>query len=428
MNRPAPTILIVDDEAKNRKLLAALLAPEGYATQDAANGDEAMALISLRAPDLILLDIMMPGIDGYELAGKLKSNQATSHIPIIMVTSLTDRNARVAGLAAGVEEFLSKPVDRTELWLRVRNLLRLKALGDLLQNHKSDLERQVATRTASLEQTNEQLREQMRLREAAEIELRSAQKHEAVGRLASGIAHEINTPIQYITDSVHFLGSAFVSLLAVIDAAEPAKSAAPDSDLDFLREEVPRSVERIIEGTQLVAEIVRAMKDFAHPGAVEMTPSDINRVLETTLLIARNEYKHVATVDLQCGDIPAVSCNVAELSQVFLNLIVNAAHALADGGRDCATGRITIRTQRVGEWVEIHIEDNGCGIPEALLTKIYDPFFTTKEVGRGSGQGLAIARSIVVDKHHGRIGVLSAPTVGTCFTLRLPVDCAAVAA
>jgi signal transduction histidine kinase len=126
-------------------------------------------------------------------------------------------------------------------------------------------------------------------------------------------------------------------------------------------------------------------------------------------------------VDLQCGDIPEIVCNVGELSQVFLNLIVNSAHALADAGRDSATGRIRIRTQLVDEWVEVNFEDNGRGIPEEIITKIYDPFFTTKEVGRGSGQGLAIARVIVVDKHAGYIGVVSTPNVGTCFTLRLPV-------
>jgi signal transduction histidine kinase len=138
-------------------------------------------------------------------------------------------------------------------------------------------------------------------------------------------------------------------------------------------------------------------------------------------MIARNEYKYVATVDLECGNLPEVMCNIGELSQVFLNLIVNSAHALADAGRDTETGKITIKTAVVDGWAQFTFEDNGCGIPPGIIDKIYDPFFTTKEVGRGTGQGLAIARSIVVDKHGGRISVQSTPGQGTCFTLRLPL-------
>jgi two-component system NtrC family sensor kinase len=421
MTGPAATILIVDDEIQNRKLLEALLQPEGYLTVSAANGEDALASIAKCPPDLILLDMMMPSMNGYQVAGKLKVNPATANIPIIMVTAQIDRSARLAGLNAGVEEFLTKPIDRAELWLRVRNLLRLKTLSDELRKHSTMLEQLVQARTASLAAINDQLREEMRRRQTVEVELRLAQKLEAVGRLAAGIAHEVNTPTQYISDSAHFLRSAFADLLKTIASKDPTQPALRDLDFHFLRKEIPRSVERIIEGTQRVAAIVRAMSDFSHPGSGEKIVSDLNRALEATLLIAKNEYKCVATVDLQCGDIPEIMCNVGELSQVFLNLIVNAAHALADAGRDSGTGRIRIRTQLVDEWVEVNFEDNGRGIPEEIISKIYDPFFTTKEVGRGSGQGLAIARTIVVDKHEGYIGVVSTPNVGTCFTLRLPV-------
>jgi signal transduction histidine kinase/CheY-like chemotaxis protein len=293
-----------------------------------------------------------------------------------------------------------------------------------LRRHLAALEETVRLRSASLERANEQFREQMRLREAVEVELGLAQKLEAVGRLAAGIAHEINTPIQYISDSVHFLGSAFDELLTVVAGAEHLSDAKPAADLPFLLDEVPRAIERIVEGTQRVATIVRAMKEFAHPDATDKAPADLNRAIETTLLIARSEYKYVATVQLSCGNIPEVACNVGELSQVFLNLIVNSAHALAEAGRDAESGRITIRTGLVDGWAELQFEDNGCGIPQTIIDKIYDPFFTTKEVGRGSGQGLAIARAIVVDKHSGSISVDSTPGLGTCFTLRLPVGAA----
>jgi PAS domain S-box-containing protein len=290
-----------------------------------------------------------------------------------------------------------------------------------LRRHLASLEETVRLRTASLEQANEQLREQMHLRQAVEVELGLAQKLEAVGRLAAGIAHEINTPIQYISDSVHFLGSAFEEMLTAIANAGQPQETTPASDLPFLLAEVPGAIDRIIEGTQRVATIVRAMKEFAHPDATEKAPADLNRALETTLLIARSEYKYVAEVELHLGEMPEVVCNAGEISQVFLNLIVNSAHALADAGRNADSGRIVVRTALVDGWAELQFEDNGCGISQHIIDKIYDPFFTTKEVGRGSGQGLAIARSIVVDKHSGRISVASTPGEGTCFTVRLPV-------
>jgi signal transduction histidine kinase/CheY-like chemotaxis protein len=289
-----------------------------------------------------------------------------------------------------------------------------------LRRQLAGLEETVRIRTASLEQANEQLREQMHLRQAVELELGLAQKLEAVGRLAAGIAHEINTPIQYIGDSVHFLASAFEEMLTVIANGQP-QATTPATDLPFLLEEVPGAIDRIIEGTQRVATIVRAMKEFAHPDATEKAPADLNRAIETTLLIARSEYKYVAEVQLHLGEMPEVVCNVGELSQVFLNLIVNSAHALADAGRNAESGRIVVRTALMDGWAELQFEDNGCGISQEIIDKIYDPFFTTKEVGRGSGQGLAIARSIMVDKHSGRISVASTPGEGTCFTLRLPV-------
>ena len=417
----AATILIVDDELRNRKLLETLLHPEGYRTCAVADGELALASVAECAPDLILLDVMMPGMDGYQVARTLKADPATSNIPIVMITALIDRNARLEGLNAGVEEFLTKPVDRAELWLRVRNLLRLKTLGDALRNQSSILEQQVRARTASLEKSNEQLREQIRLREAVQQELRLAQKLEAVGQLAAGIAHEINTPVQYVGDSVQFLKSAFADMLDIVKSSDAALHST-DTDLDFLREEVPAAIERIIDGLQRVSTIVHAMKEFSHAGGTHKQAADLNRALKATLQIARAEYRHVATIDLRCGNIPEVLCNVGELSQAFLNLIVNAAHALADAGRDPGSGWIKIRTQVVDNSVELTFEDNGCGIPENLVAKIYDPFFTTKEIGRGSGQGLAITRSIVVDKHDGSIGVVSSPSTGTCFTLRLPVN------
>ncbi len=296
--------------------------------------------------------------------------------------------------------------------------------------------------TARLEADNKRAELQRKLayemqeRERMALELKLSQKLESVGRLAAGIAHEINTPIQFVSDSAHFLRSAVEDMDKLLgiyygqihsishsdlgaQALAEVRAAESATDLAFIREEMPRAFDRLLEGVERVTRIVRAMKDFAHPDAEEQSPADINRALETTLMVAHNEYKYVAEVEEQFAEIPLVKCNIGELNQVFLNLIVNAAHAISGAQRE--TGRITVRTSVQDDDVEVIFEDNGCGIAQENIDKIYDPFFTTKEVGKGTGQGLAISRSIVVDRHGGTIEVNSTVGEGTRFTLRLPV-------
>lgn len=274
-------------------------------------------------------------------------------------------------------------------------------------------------------------------RERMELELGVAQKLEAVGQLAAGIAHEINTPIQFVGDSVHFLRDSFEDLQVLLgdyrevclatsassaDASIPSRLAEAEerADLAYLLERVPAAFERTLEGVERVASIVRAMKEFAHPQAAQ-APADLNRALATTLTVARNEYKYVADVETEFAELPLVVCNLSDLNQVFLNLVVNAAHAIEDSSdADGARGTIRIRTACDGETAIVSIADSGCGIPEAIHTRIFDPFFTTKSVGRGSGQGLAIARAIV-DKHGGTLQFETRIGAGTTFSIRLPV-------
>jgi two-component system, NtrC family, sensor kinase len=193
-------------------------------------------------------------------------------------------------------------------------------------------------------------------------------------------------------------------------------------DVDFIRFEVPRAFERTFDGVERVTTIVKAMKEFAHPDAEEQSPADLNHAIETTLLVASNEYKYLAKMHTNFATLPPVVCNVGELNQVFLNLVVNAAHAIQDAGKDAETGEIHVGTSREGDMAVIRVRDNGCGIPEENISKLYDPFFTTKEVGRGTGQGLSIAHSILVDKHSGDIRVESRMGHGTEFVLRVPID------
>jgi PAS domain S-box-containing protein len=272
---------------------------------------------------------------------------------------------------------------------------------------------------------------------AMQSDLEQARKLEAVGRLAAGIAHEINTPTQFVSDSVQFIKGAFEDGLRLLGAYReeltPLRSSDPERDrrlreqeeavdMEFLMEEGPKAFARTEDGLQRISTIVRAMKEFSHPATKDKAPADINRAIQTTLTIARNEYKYVADVQTDLGELPPVPCLLGELNQVFLNLVVNAAHAIGDRvkGTD-QRGLITVRTRRENGFAHISISDTGCGIPEEIRPRIFEPFFTTKEVGKGTGQGLTIARSVVVDKHGGRIDFESEVGQGTTFHIRLPL-------
>jgi signal transduction histidine kinase len=278
-------------------------------------------------------------------------------------------------------------------------------------------------------------------RRILESQLAQAQKLESIGQLAAGIAHEINTPTQYVGDNVRFLQDAFTDVLKLVAAygdalaavretvpealAERLEAAGDEADTDFLAEEVPRAIAEALEGVKRVATIVQAMKEFSHPGTKEKELIDLNRAIETTVTISRNEWKYVAEMETDFGaGLARVPCLPGEFNQVVLNLITNAAHAIGDVvAKDGDTkGKIAVRTRCVDGRAEVRIEDTGPGIPAAIRDRIFDPFFTTKAVGKGTGQGLAIARSVIVDKHGGAITVESRPGEGTTFVIQLPLE------
>lgn len=273
-------------------------------------------------------------------------------------------------------------------------------------------------------------------RKILEQQLSVAQRLESIGQLASGIAHEINTPIQYVGDNIRFLKGAANDLFAMVNTVVDNLDELPeemaivretieDRDYPFLTQEIPQAIEQSLEGVNRVAAIVRSMKQFSHPGNEEMVPFDLNVAVRNTIMVARNEWKYSSTVatDLDPA-LPPIVCNPADINLIILNLLVNAAHALSDiyGEDDPEKGTITISTRKDSGFVELTVSDNGPGIPEENIDKIYNPFFTTKEVGRGTGQGLALVHSAVVDRHSGSIKVETAAGKGTAFRIALPIS------
>jgi len=269
-------------------------------------------------------------------------------------------------------------------------------------------------------------------------EMAQGQKLESVGRIAAGVAHEINTSVQFISDSVRFVRHAlrdvphaladYRALTAdvlsgkdVIDAAKKAADTDEAADVDYFLKNAPDALDRAIEGIGRVGSIVRSMTEFAHPDARSKADVDLNRAIKTTLNMARNEYKTVAELVTEFGDIPTVHCHAGDINQVVLNLLLNAAHAISDVvDGTSAKGRITVRTRGIGDFVEISISDTGDGIPEDVRGRIFEPFVTTKEVGRGTGQGLALSRGIVAEKLKGSLHFETETGKGTTFFIRLP--------
>jgi PAS domain S-box-containing protein len=279
-------------------------------------------------------------------------------------------------------------------------------------------------------------------RKLLEEQLRQAQKLEAIGQLAAGVAHEINTPTQYIGDNARFLKDSWEPIAGLLNLCRAMRQEGADgpvsieslskfdrlfeqADLEYLLKEIPQAIEQSLDGVQRVAKIVRAMKEFSHPGSQEKSAVDVNKAIETTITVARNEWRYVAEMVTHLDEnLPLAPCLAGELNQVILNLIVNAAHAIAEvvGESTEKKGNITITTSHKEGWVEIAISDTGSGIPEEIRSRIFEPFFTTKTVGKGTGQGLTLAHSLIVKRHQGQLWFETETGKGTTFFIRLPLE------
>lgn len=354
--------------------------------------------------------------------------------PLIVSTSRTFDQARIF-LTARATGAVQEELATTTRWAAAEQ----DRAAELVQARDALASNNEALRAAQRETqaAYTKLQEEVAMRERLEKDLRLAQKLESIGQLAAGVAHEINTPMQYVGDNVAFLSRAFSKVTEYMDVAlratsgETAQSLAEARvllensthrlKLDFLLKNVPKALQDSQAGIEHVSNIVRAMKSFAHVDQDEKAAGDINRALADTLIVAQNEYKTVAKVERDFGPLPPLLCFQGRLNQVFLNLIVNAAHAIAETRR--SDGLIRVVSRCDGAAVIVTISDNGAGIPANIQHQVFDPFFTTKPVGEGTGQGLSLARDIVT-AHGGTLTFETRPGEGTDFFVRLPLSVA----
>ena len=406
-----PKILIVDDDPISQATLSAYLSQIAV-IMTADDGTSAIIMIKDESPDLIILDNVMPGLSGLDVCRHLKGSQAYASIPVIFISSIDDINGKVAAFSAGAIDYITKPFLCDEVKSRVASHLDLYFL-------RKDLENRVA------ERTNELKLSQARLFEA-QVRMHRAEKLASLGTLASGIAHEINTPVQFIGNNLEFMQMAIARFDPIVDKMDTEyKQSSRDlgiHDIKLLMPEIIRAIDESIDGVSRITNIVHAIKMFSHPGTIILTQQSPTRLIETAVLVSRNSWKNAAELSIDIDpDLPTVPCNGSDIDQVLLALILNAVDAIEARHQSCR-GQICVSARQVGENIEFSVTDNGCGISKDVRPYVWDLFFTTKEPGKGTGQGLAICHNIIVTKHGGIIDYDCNTENLTRFYFRIPIS------
>jgi two-component system NtrC family sensor kinase len=406
-------VLLVDDQAMiGEAIRRALQGQSDLELRYCGDPGAAIEVAKEFKPTVILQDLVMPGVDGLTLLREYRTEAVTANIPVVVLSTKEDPAVKSEAFASGASDYLIKLPDPVELIARIRH--HSKAYLNQLQRDAAYVER-----AAAQEQVLRIALQQQQLEEMV------TQRLDSVGQLAAGIAHEINTPVQYISDNLQFLRESVQELLQRIDTLQAAQQPVmtDDTDLEFLKANLPQAMQSSVDGLARISIIVKSLKEFSRPDQKEMSTCDMNKAVHDTLTVARGKYDSVAELETHFGELPPVTCYAAEMHQALLNLIANAADTIADVFKTTgAKGRLTVSTARENGDAMISITDTGAGIPEAIRQKIFDPFFTTKEVGKGIGQGLTIARNIIVRKHGGSLSFQSDSGKGTTFIVRLPID------
>jgi signal transduction histidine kinase len=421
-------ILVVDDTPDNLRLLSAMLTAEGFEVRKALNGKMALTACQIVLPDVILLDINMPVMDGYQVCQQLKADEKTCEIPVIFISALDDVLDKVKAFDVGGVDYITKPFYGAEVVLRIENQINLRLLQIKLQ------------------EKNYLLQEALDNLKAAQVQQIQNEKMVALGQLVAGIAHEINNPISFIYGNLQYADQYVQGLVHTIEAYQQEypqptpkiQKIVNDIDLNFVIKDLQDLMGAMSRGSDRIREIVLALQNFSRHDEAQIKSVNIHEGIDSTLVMLQHRLRETANrlaivVVKEYGSLPLITCYASELNQVFMHLLNNAIDAieesfvlddlsLVEEKTQRVNPQIQIRTEVTSHTIKIAIIDNGCGINESLKSRLFDPFFTTKPVGKGSGLGLSISYQIVVQKHHGQITCSSSPGTGAEFAIIIPLQ------
>ncbi|WP_413165224.1 response regulator [Capilliphycus salinus ALCB114379] len=430
------TILIVDDHPTNLRIAVDYLEDCGLTVLVSQDGESALKRAKFAHPHLILLDVLMPGIDGFETCRRLKADPETEDIPVIFMTALASAEDKVKGFQFGAVDYVTKPIQHEEVLARVSTHLHIQTLYRKLEEQNQNLQQKVIERTAELSQALADLQQ-------SQIQLVQSEKMSALGQLVAGVAHEINNPLSCLTGNLQHATEYIQDLLEHLHLyqqqfktpGDRIKTHAEDVDLDYITDDIPKVILSLQEATQRIHDISKSLYSFSHSDTSKKVPFDLHQGIESTLTILKhrfktNQYRADIEIVKNYGNLPLVHCYPGQINQVFMNLIANAIDALDD--KNIENSALSQPIERpiilIKTWEDIKnkkamisIKDNGSGMSELLQEKIFSYLFTTKPIGKGTGLGLSISRQIIVEKHGGRIHCISELGKGSEFIIELPI-------
>ncbi|HBE21121.1 MAG TPA: hybrid sensor histidine kinase/response regulator [Cyanobacteria bacterium UBA11149] len=431
-------ILIVDDTPDNLRLLSTMLQSQGYQVRKALSGKFALQGVEMAKPDLILLDINMPQMSGYEVCQHLKSNPQTCEIPVIFLSALDQVSDKVEAFAVGGVDYITKPFQSEEVLARINNQLTLQNLQKQLKNQNIILQQEIEERKLAearerakahqLEITLEELKR-------TQAHLIQSEKMSSLGQMVAGVAHEINNPVNFILGNLDPATEYAHNLIRLIklyqktypDCPQEISQLIEEIELNFLIEDWPKLMKSMKVGSERIHQIVVSLRSFSRLDESNLKPVDIHDGIDNTLLILHHRLKctserpGIETIK-DYGKLPNIVCYASQLNQVFMNLLSNAIDAVeTQPFPRIITIRTSLSQNETSPSVIIRIADNGLGMSEEVCQHIFDPFFTTKPVGSGTGLGLSISYQIVVEKHGGKLTCVSQPGKGTEMIVEIPV-------
>ncbi|MEO1590628.1 MAG: response regulator [Cyanobacteria bacterium J06632_22] len=426
-----PFILVVDDEPANLSLLKEALSPTGLKVRVATNGIKALEISKVSPPQLILLDIAMPGMDGFETCQRLKAEPATANIPVIFASAFSAIDQKVKGFTVGAVDYITKPFHVEEVLARVKAQLKLQSLTEMLRHKNEKLETEIQARTRA----EAQLQQKFQELQDTQTQLIQAKKMSSLGQMVAGIAHEINNPASFILGNVSHARSYFDDLLDLLHLYEehgnhkhPDISAKiQEIELSYLKTDLYKLLESIEHGGQRIRDIVLCFKNFSRLDEEGYKTVDLRKGLDSTLMLLQHHFQNsgrqkAITIQKEYTEIPSIYCNPKQINQVFLQIFTNAIEALALSHSE-ASPSIHIGSSTVDDQsVRITISNNGPAIRQDAIEHIFDPFFTTKPVGSGKGLGLAIAYQIVTEQHNGQLYCNMHLEHGAQFVIELPIE------